>query len=245
MTSAEDYGYTESYTPCSLRRQGARLPNGSLSFSFEGTHIRTNVYIDGLNLYYRALRSTPYRWLDLKKLTQLLLPNHQIGRIRYFTARVSARSNDPTQPQRQQAYLRALETIPNLTIHYGHLLNKKKSRPLAQPPQTGPRVVEILDTEEKGSDVNLGTYLLVDGFENDYDIAVVISNDSDLALPIEMARTKLAKQVGVIDPSHRTSHQLRTASCWYRRLRQGPLSASQFPNTLSDTQGIITKPASW
>ena len=28
----------------------------------------TNLYIDGFNLYYRALKDTPFRWLDLRKL---------------------------------------------------------------------------------------------------------------------------------------------------------------------------------
>ena len=70
-----------------------------------------------------------------------------------------------------------------------------------QRPTAGPRTVEVLNTEEKGSDVNLASYLLMDGFGNDYEMAVVISNDSDLLLPITMARTKLGKQIGVIDPS--------------------------------------------
>ena len=52
--------------------------------------IRTNLYIDGLNLYYRALRGTPYRWLDVGKLARLLLPKHHLNRIRYpSTARRS------------------------------------------------------------------------------------------------------------------------------------------------------------
>ena len=207
--------------------------------------IRTNVYIDGLNLYYRALRGTPYRWLDVGKLAQLLLPQHRIGRIRYFTALVTNRPDDPTQAQRQQTYLRALETVPVLTIHYGHLLPKTKRRPLARPSRTGPRTAEILDTEEKGSDVNLASYLLLDGFDDDYELAVVVSNDSDLVLPIRMAKSRLGKQVGVFDPSRRRSFELHGAASWYRPLRQGPLSASLFPGTLSDTQGQITKPAGW
>ena len=206
--------------------------------------IRTNVYIDGLNLYYRSLRSTPYRWLDVGSLARLLLPQHQIGRIRYFTAVVANRPANPAQGQRQQAYLRALQTIPDLTVHYGHLLAKTKRRPLAQQPQTGPRTVEILDTEEKGSDVNLASYLLLEGFDDEYEMAVVISNDSDLQL-IRMARTRLRKQVGVFDPSRRRSFELHSAASWYRPLRRGPLSASLFPDTLSDTQGPITKPAGW
>ena len=168
-----------------------------------------------------------------------------MNRIRYFTARVSSRPNDPTQAQRQQTYLRALQTVPNLTIHYGHLLAKRKRRPLIPPPQSGPRFAEILDTEEKGSDVNLASYLLLDGFEQDYELAVVISNDSDLQLPIAMVRDRLNTTVGVFDPSRRRSFQLSQAASWYRRLRQGPLSASQFPDTLSDGQGVITKPLGW
>ena len=207
--------------------------------------IRTNVYVDGLNLYYRALRGTAYRWLDIGKLARLLLPQHQIGRVRYFTALVANRPGDPTQAQRQQAYLRALQTVPDLTIHYGHLLAKRKRRPLARQPQTGPRTVEILDTEEKGSDVNLASYLLLDGFEDEYEMAVVVSNDSDLELPIRMARTRLGKQVGVFDPSRRRSFELHAAASWYRPLRRGPMSASLFPDTLSDAQGPITKPVGW
>ena len=191
------------------------------------------------------MRGTPYRWLDFGKLARLLLPNSDIGRIRYFTSRVVNRSNDTTQAQRQQAYVRALKTVPDLSIHYGHFITKTKRRPLVHQPQSGPRTVEIFDTEEKGSDVNLATYLLLDAFDDDYEMAVVISNDSDLKLPIEMTRTKLGKEIGVFDPSRRRSFELYRAASWYRPLRRGPPSASLFPDTLSDTQGNFTKPASW
>ena len=207
--------------------------------------IRTNIYVDGFNLYYRALKETPYRWLDIGKLARLLLPQHRINRIRYFTAVVTSRPNDPNQAQRQQTYLRALQTVPDLSIHYGHFLSKTKRRPLAQPPKSGSRIVEVLDTEEKGSDVNLATHLLLDGFDNDYEMAVVISNDSDLELPIRMSKARLGKSIGVFDPSRKRSFTLFNAASWYRPLRRGPLSASQFPDTLSDSNGRFTKPTGW
>ena len=116
---------------------------------------------------------------------------------------------------------------------------------MARPPEAGPRTAEILDTEEKGSDVNLASYLLLDGFDDEYDLAVVVSNDSDLVLPIRMARSRLGKQVGVFDPTRRRSFELHGAASWYRPLRRGPLSASLFPDTLLDTQGTVEKPASW
>ena len=78
-----------------------------------------NVYIDGLNLYYGALRNSPYRWLDLRKLSQgLLKASDEVQRIRYFTALVDDPA-DPTVGQRQKSYIRALRSIPGLTIHYG------------------------------------------------------------------------------------------------------------------------------
>ena len=78
---------------------------------------RTRVYVDGFNIYY-GIRFTPYRWLDLGRLARLLVPNVELDAIRYFTARIEAR-DDPDQPQRQTIYLRALQTIPNLSIHFG------------------------------------------------------------------------------------------------------------------------------
>jgi len=74
--------------------------------------IKTYVYVDGFNLYYGALKGTPYRWLDLAELCRLMLPPNDVQRIRYYTARVGVRAGDPDQPVRQQAYLRALGTLP-------------------------------------------------------------------------------------------------------------------------------------
>jgi hypothetical protein len=75
--------------------------------------------VDGFNLYYNALKDTPYKWLDLTKLSRLLLPQHDVHSIRYFTARVTAMAHDVDQPRRRETYLRALRTLPNLTIHFG------------------------------------------------------------------------------------------------------------------------------
>jgi len=78
--------------------------------------MKTYVYIDGFNLYYGAVRGTPYRWLDIRKLCQLLLPKHQIATVKYFTARVSGRPGDPDKSTRQQTFLRALATLPDFDI---------------------------------------------------------------------------------------------------------------------------------
>jgi hypothetical protein len=182
----------------------------------EESALKTNVYIDGFNLYYGAVKGTPYRWLDVGKLCQLLLPKDTIHRIRYFTALVQSRPNDPQQGQRQQTYIRALQTIPNLTVHYGHFLSGTVRMMLTNPPARGPRTVEVIKTEEKGSDVNIATFLLVDAFDQEYEHAVIVSNDSDLALPIHFVQQKFGCPVGLLNPHKNPSQTLIKAATFYK-----------------------------
>lgn len=205
----------------------------------------TNVYVDAFNLYYGSLKGTPYRWLDLGALCARLLPKDEINRIRYFTATVSARPDNRDAPQRQQIYLRALESVPRLSIHYGHYLSHVARMPLANPPRRGPRTVEVVKTEEKGSDVNLATYLLLDAFQRDCDVAVVISNDSDLKLPIEVAQRVLGIRVGVVNPHPPQRRSRALQPTFFKQLRTSALAACQFPPVLADAKGEIRKPPRW
>ena len=211
----------------------------------------TNVYIDGFNLYYRALRRSPqYKWLDLAKLSQVLLPGHQINRIRYFTAIIDRRlGDDPLKQRRQLLYLRALETIPNLSIHYGQFKTRNVWRRRARPNQDLDDPVLVKNTEEKRTDVNLASYLLMDGYDGDYEQAVVVSNDSDLALPIEIVRERLSRPVGVVNPntsrSERTPVELREAATFLRQLRPNALRNSRFTDSLVDGTGVFFKPVVW
>ena len=54
--------------------------------------MRTRVYVDGYNLFYACLKGSPYKWLNVYSLVDTLLPRNDIDKLRYFTARVSARS---------------------------------------------------------------------------------------------------------------------------------------------------------
>jgi hypothetical protein len=208
--------------------------------------MRVNAYIDGFNLYYRALRKTPHKWLNLHAMISSILPRDTINRIRYFTAPITPRPNDLTAPQRQQAYLRALQTIPNLTIHYGNFLTSPAQMMLAIPPATGSPLVNVLKTEEKGSDVNLATMLLCDAFDGDFELAAVVTNDSDLALPIEMVRDKFGLKIGVLSPTKKTTFKLQQAATFHIAIHTKHIRNSQFPPVLFDAQGnAIHKPASW
>jgi hypothetical protein len=204
------------------------------------------VYIDGFNLYYGALRGTSYKWLDLDQLCHYMLPGHEIQRIRYFTAQVIVRPGEPDVASRQHAYLRALATLPTVSIHFGHFLTKIVRMPLAAPVPGGPRTVEVIKTEEKGSDVNLASYLLADAFRGDAEAFVLISNDSDLMEPLRIVRHDLGKVAGLINPQARQSRaMLRCKPTFVKQIRPGVASISQFPKELHDKHGIIVRPKSW
>ena len=209
---------------------------------------RVNVYVDGFNLYYGAVKGTPFRWLDLHKLSERVLkPGSQVNRIRYFTALVDGRK-DPQTPRRQQAYLRALGTISNLTIHYGSFVTHPKTLPLV----AGGGMARVLRTDEKGSDVNLASHLLLDAFAGDFETALIMSNDSDLAFPIRAVRKRLGLTVGVACPVARGSRpsRLLVEAADFRfhltRKRRKLLRDSQFPEQLVDSDGQeIRRPADW
>lgn len=207
---------------------------------------RANIYVDGFNLYYGALKNSPYKWLDLDTLFRTILPSYDIHRIRYFSARISGRAGNPQAPSRQATYLRALRTLPNVSIHLGHFLTSEVFMPLAQPLLTGQKTVKVIKTEEKGSDVNLATYLIVDAMRGDCDVAAVVSNDSDLCEPIRIVQQEFNLPVGLLNPHPKPSQALLNLKpAFVRSIRSGPLSASQFPAQMTDARGKFTKPTVW
>ena len=81
---------------------------------------RSNIYVDGFNLYYGALRATPHKWLDLERYFRLLRQADDIQNIHYFTARVRS---EPQQT-RQSTYIRALTTLPLVNVIEGRFKMK-------------------------------------------------------------------------------------------------------------------------
>lgn len=217
---------------------------------------RTLVYIDGFNLYYRALKGTAHKWLNIDALAQAVLPTaNQVVGIKYYTARVSGRT-DPTAPARQHAYLRALESLPLVSIYYGSFLANKKWSGLVQPPEFRPitslaagapvpQVVYVWKTEEKGSDVNLGVHLVRDAFTGAFDEAAVLTNDTDLVEPIRIVTQEAGLPVTLLTPVNQAATQLRAVSTHVRHIAPyiGPCV---FPDTVQLPNGrTTTKPAGW
>ena len=252
--------------------QQGRFARGGLSYLGRDFYfpVKTNVYVDGFNVYYGCLANSAFKWLDIAQLCALELPSNQINRIRYFTAQVKDRPSNLGQSVRQQTYLRALQTTPQLSVHFGHFLSSEVRMKLAHPiPGLPPRAqiaglpqndrdafnrhglpsrVQVIKSEEKGSDVNIAAFLLLDAFRQECDAAIIISNDSDLMTPIYIARKELGLRVGCLMPCRaprRPSVELRKAASFHQIISDASLANSQFAPTLTDAKGSFSKPPAW
>ena len=206
------------------------------------------VYIDAFNLYYGCLKHTPYRWLNIEQMCHLLLPEHQILAIKYYTARIRPPAEDPDKAVRQEVYLRAVGTLRLVSITFGQYLSHVIKRPLANPPADGSALVEIINNEEKGSDVNIATHMVLDAAKDAYDVAVLVSNDSDLQEPLRVVRQEFGKSIGILSPlnaNRRASRELVQYATFTKRIRQNVLKASQFAPSLTDSRGTIHQPTKW
>jgi hypothetical protein len=220
--------------------------------------MKTIVYIDGFNLYYRMLKANPaVKWFNPKVLAeQVLDQSHKISRVNYYIARVSSRAHDPDAPARQATFLKALTTVPEIAVHEGTFMTSEPWMPLASPAaarpnsytwaQPTPTLVKVVKYEEKGSDVNLGAHLVRDSFLNAFDVAIVITNDSDLVEPIRIATLEAKKRVGLLVPVKYPTQTLMAVASFYLRIRLGHLRKSQFSQKLTLADGTeIERPATW
>jgi uncharacterized LabA/DUF88 family protein len=215
--------------------------------------MRTIAYVDGFNLYHRALKRTSFKWLNLRALIEAALPaTNQISTINYYTARVSGRSN-PTAPKDQNTYLNALKTLDGLSIYYGSFQVTEKWMYLSQPfcflphgitPHPVPKFVRVVKTEEKGSDVNLGVHLVRDAMKGAFEHAALLTNDSDLTEPLRIVTQELGLPVTLLCPVDTPAIQLGKLSTDVRHLVPY-LGPSQFPDSVAGPKGPIHKPHDW
>ena len=210
--------------------------------------IRTYAYIDGFNLYYGAVKGTKCKWLDPKSLLQHVLGDaNNILKIKYYTARISARPDNPQAPLRQMIYLEAIKAyIPELEIYYGYYLTNTVRMRLAHPTM-GKKYEDVIKTEEKGSDVNLALHVLNDAWHNRYDCAVIISNDSDLSEALRLVKKQHHKQIILLvpgDPSKRPpAIQLKRYAHKTLSIPHETLIKSQMPNPIPGTN--LHTPPEW
>jgi uncharacterized LabA/DUF88 family protein len=217
-----------------------------------------------------------WRWLDIRALAEHILRQRQdwapatLKQIVYCTARVDA-TESPDSYADQDIYLKALVTSGSVDhIEYGNYVARVKSAPLAvKEPNGRPRLVtpawpvmiqdsascavndakfmvSVAYREEKGSDVNVASHLLLDVMGGVVDAAIVISNDSDLRFPLQQARQRVP--VGLLNPTPgQTTGALRDQAAagvgrhFWRKLTKDDFLLNQLPNPA----GSYGAPTGW
>ena len=208
--------------------------------------MRTAVYIDGFNLYYGSLKGTPYKWLDLcAYFERMLPPDSVLTKVKYFTARVASLPHNTDAPLRQDVYLRALRahSLDRVEIVEGNFSIKDIKAPLTSNPR---RIVEVIRAEEKGSDVNLAVDMVNDAWRDQYDCAVVVSNDADLERALRVVKQQLKKRVLLFTPGAPVRKPLMVLRRWSHKqfgVHAADLQHCQLPSPIIGT--VITKPARW
>ncbi|MCH7493124.1 NYN domain-containing protein [bacterium] len=211
---------------------------------------RSAVYIDGLNLYKRVLAGRPNKWLDLEGYFTCLRPLERVVRIRYFTSLVVA---DGTGGRaRQGTYLGALRahSSPRLRIHHGKHKKRSVRCQVAECQYAGDR--RFGTWVEKFTDVALAVWLTEEAFRDEFDVAVIVSGDTDLCPALERLRANHHnKRVVLYVPTHqspkRSSLALRKLADESWNLPLGKLHSHQLPMSVPRRDGtaVYTRPHEW
>lgn len=199
---------------------------------------RVMVYVDGFNIYFGMIEAGfgNCKWLNLKSLAiSLLKANQELVELKYFTSRVS---NNPDKQKRQTAYLEALE-IEGIKIYYGHYQRDTIECN---------RCSHIwANYNEKMTDVNIATQMIIDAYQDQYDMAMLISGDSDLVPPIRAIHENFKqKRVFVAFPPKRFNNSVALVAKGSFIIGRKKLADNQFPNEVEKSDGfIIRKPKEW
>jgi uncharacterized LabA/DUF88 family protein len=196
-------------------------------------------YVDGFNLYFGLKEKgwKRYYWLNLVALAKgFLKPGQTLQKVKYFSSRITMPAD---KAKRQNEFIEALETIPEISIYYGKYQNNDV---------TCNKCGHImLKPNEKMTDVNIAVEMLADAFMDSFDVAILISADSDLTGPIKHIRKLFpAKQVIIAFPPSRFSYELQKVANATFTIGRKKLADSVFPDEVTKKDGhILKRPARW
>jgi uncharacterized LabA/DUF88 family protein len=201
---------------------------------------RIIVYVDGFNFYFglKSKRWRKYYWLDMVKFMESFLrPHQELVAVKYF----SAVQKNFEKADRQDLFFQANKISSKFHLELGKFLQKKLVCRNCKD--------EIIQYEEKETDVRIATHMLNDVVQNKCDISILVSADSDLIPPIEAIRELNAKhKIWVFFPPQRYSNDLMSISDRAIKLDQHQLKfdSSVLPDQVILKSGYVAKrPIHW
>lgn len=199
---------------------------------------RMIAYVDGFNLYH-GLKQAHHRqrlWLDIVEVAQSARRQQRLVKVKYFTAVVL---DDPVAQANQAHYIAALEA------KYPYVFETHMGRYQSKTDRCHNCGHEFTRYEEKETDVNIATEIVVDAAQHAMDTALIISADSDLA-PAVRAAQKIRHDLFALCffPPKRYSAEL--SQLMPRSMHIGKdRTKMQLPDSFTVGSDVFKRPAKW
>lgn len=149
---------------------------------------RVIIFIDGSN-FYHSLKSSFFKAnINFESFCYALIDNSDLIQINYYTAPLNQLDNE-LEYSRQQKFFNYLSKIKRLTLYFGRLEKRDNNH-----------------KTEKGVDVKLAIDLLSLAYNNKYDVAIIVSNDSDFVPAIKEVQLLNKKVYNVSFPATKCYH---------------------------------------
>jgi uncharacterized LabA/DUF88 family protein len=190
-------------------------------------------FVDGLNLYHAISRlKTPhFQWLNLIRLSQFFIKSRDEELTQTFYFSTLATHTSESAQKNQTAYITALKIIGVKPI-LGQF--KEKNR-FCSNCSSYSKV-----HEEKETDVSIALTLLDFAYQDYYDRALLISNDSDLTPAIRKVHDRFpAKKIILVTPPRsRQCNELIQAAANKYKITDHHLQRSLLPEIVLDSKTL-------
>ena len=195
---------------------------------------RVAVFVDGFNLYHAIndldAPSNHLKWVNLRTLAETYVPqsDFRLVAVKYFSAYATWR---PGAYKRHRELIDALDSV-GVQVVLGKFKEKDRfcfrceNRWKAH--------------EEKETDVNIAIHLISDAYQNLFDVALLITADSDLTPAVRMLRSRTNKSVRIVFPIGLKSGELAAVAGGggaTRKMKRVHLERSLFPREVRDATG--------
>ncbi|HCL06239.1 MAG TPA: NYN domain-containing protein [Chitinophagaceae bacterium] len=200
---------------------------------------RVIAYIDGYNLYF-GLKDSGFKrflWLNIQSLIESLLTgNQELVKVKYFTTLVT---NDVAKRLRQKQFISALQSLDKVEIFYGKFQKEKN--------HCGVCGNDYPNDCEKMTDVGIATQVVKDYYTDAFDMAMIVSGDTDLLPPIRLINESADnKRVFVAFPPDRSNDEVRKFAKGSMVIGRKNLLRSQFDDKVTNVNGeVFNRPVEW
>jgi NYN domain len=201
--------------------------------------LRSAVYIDGFNLYHAVddLGIPHLKWVNYDALSKLIIRKGEtLARVVWCTA---VNNKNLEKMLRWRAFRNAQISVGVICAE-GHFVDE---------PRHCPKGHDYFHPTEKAGDVNLAIHLISDAHLNRFDVAYLVTADSDQVATVKMFRERFPDKqiVSVAPPGRSHSKEILPHVNDHRSINREALESSLFQGAIviKDGNRVAKRPAQY